>query len=288
MTEDRICPYCGAPYETDIARRLGKILGRILMAAVILGALAGLFISFRYGHILNYYRKSKELPVQTIEYYEKSEEELLALDMDAFWRQPGIWQIEYPDLTDQQRQAMEKAARKLSFGGKSRTELVNDLMEEQMTREQAEEAIDLCQVNWNTEAVEEACGYLSYCTYSPEELRTQMEREQFLPEQIDYAIENCGVDWNKQAYRAAQLLIRYGAYSREDVRYWMEQQGHAPEAASYAAENLETDWNTMAVMVAEEHLDMGKMSKAEMLQSLTEEGFTQEEAEYAVTELKLK
>lgn len=286
----QVCPYCGGSSFSRKAEKQGKRLRTLIIAGialVVLGAAAMLsphLVFWMRGEMLDVTEPEKP----EIAFYEVPREKIEEMDISAFWRQPGIWSVEYPDLTARQREAMEVIRHELSYPSGSRRGLFEKLEKENFSRQEAEEAMELCRVDWKIQALKDAYSYLSFCTYSEQRLGEQLEFEQFQPEEIEYALENCGADWVYQAEIAAQEMKAFAPYSKAVMIREMEEAGHSPENTMRAIELLELDWNEVALTCGKRYVRAMSFTHEELAAILREEGFTPEEADYAATELDLK
>jgi hypothetical protein len=73
--------------------------------------------------------------------------------------------------------------------------LIDQLIYEKYTREQATYGVDNIDANWNEQAVKTAQNYLKYSSFSRSGLIDQLVYEGFTNEQAVYGVDNCGVDW---------------------------------------------------------------------------------------------
>ena len=73
--------------------------------------------------------------------------------------------------------------------------LIDQLIYEKYTREQATYGVDNIDANWNEQAVKTAQNYLKYSSFSRSGLIDQLVYEGVTNEQAVYGVDNCGVDW---------------------------------------------------------------------------------------------
>lgn len=88
---------------------------------------------------------------------------------------------------------MESAKSYLKHSAFSKQGLLDQLLYEEFTQEQASYAVNNCKADWNEQAAKSAESYLKYSSFSREELIDQLEYEGFTHEQAVYGVEANGL-----------------------------------------------------------------------------------------------
>lgn len=97
-----------------------------------------------------------------------------------------------PVYTLAQENAIESAQSYLRYSGFSRQGLIDQLVYEKFSVEDATFGADNAGADWNAEAAESAESYLSFTSMSAGELSDQLAYEGFTPEQIAFALAAVG------------------------------------------------------------------------------------------------
>lgn len=100
---------------------------------------------------------------------------------------------ETPALTVSQQNAIESAQSYLSFTAFSRQGLIDQLVFEQYSVEDATFAVDYLNVDWNEQAAKSAQSYLEFTSFSRQGLIDQLIFEGFTPEQAEYGVNAVGL-----------------------------------------------------------------------------------------------
>ena len=90
------------------------------------------------------------------------------------------------------KNALSKAYDYLSYTAFSYSGLINQLVFEQFSDEDATYAADNCGADWNEQAAKKAQDYLDYSSFSRDGLIDQLKFEGFTSEQADYAATAVG------------------------------------------------------------------------------------------------
>lgn len=88
---------------------------------------------------------------------------------------------------------MKKAQSYLKFSAFSRQGLIDQLLYEKFTSDQAAYGVNNCGANWNEQAAKKAKEYLNIMSFSREELINQLLSEKFTQEQAVYGVEATGL-----------------------------------------------------------------------------------------------
>ncbi len=189
-----------------------------------------------------------------------------------------------PDMTADQKNALELAKQKLASAGFSYDGLVKQLEYEGCSHDAAVFAADNCGADWNEQAIKVAKRYLDSSAFSYDRLYEQLRFEQFTPEQAKYGVDNCVVDWNEQALSKAKLHLVSSAFSYSGLHKQLLSDQFTQEQATYGVDNCGADWNEQAAKLAKSYLEAGGYTRETLIAQLEYEGFTNEQAVYGVTQ----
>jgi type IV secretory pathway VirB10-like protein len=95
--------------------------------------------------------------------------------------------------TVSQRNARQKGADYLDYTSFSRSGLIEQLMYEGFSTEDATYAVDALNVDWNEQAAKKAAEYLDYTSFSHSGLVEQLVYEGFTQEQAEYGVSTTGL-----------------------------------------------------------------------------------------------
>ena len=99
---------------------------------------------------------------------------------------------EKPALTLSQENAIDKAQSYLDFSAFSRSGLIDQLVFEDFSVEDATFAVDYIAVDWNEQAAKKAQSYLDYSSFSRQGLIDQLTFEGFSAEQAEFGVTQVG------------------------------------------------------------------------------------------------
>jgi Host cell surface-exposed lipoprotein/Protein of unknown function (DUF2510)/PASTA domain len=99
---------------------------------------------------------------------------------------------EKPALTLSQENAIDKAQSYLDFSAFSYSGLIDQLVFEDFTVEDATFAVDTLAVDWNAQAAKKAQSYLDFSSFSRQGLIDQLTFEGFSAEQAEYGVTQVG------------------------------------------------------------------------------------------------
>lgn len=142
----------------------------------------------------------------------------------------------YAGLTAGQINALKKADSYLDFMAFSWQGLIDQLVYEKFSQEDATYAANHCGADWNAQALKKAKSYLDFSSFSYTGLIKQLEYEKFSHELAVYAADNCGADWNEQAAKKAKSYLDFSAFSRDGLIGQLEYEGFTYEQAVYGVE----------------------------------------------------
>lgn len=92
--------------------------------------------------------------------------------------------------------AAEDAQNYLNVMPISRQRLIDQLVYDGYSEDEATAAVDASGADWNEQAVKQAVSYLDTMEFTRDELIDQLEYDKFTPEEAAYAVDNCGADWS--------------------------------------------------------------------------------------------
>lgn len=142
----------------------------------------------------------------------------------------------YEGMTAGQKNALRKAESYLEFMPFSWQGLIDQLVYEKFSQEDAMYAANNCGADWNEQALKKAASYLEFSGFSYTGLIGQLEFDKFSHELAVYAADNCGADWNEQAAKKAASYLDFMAFSRDGLIDQLEFDGFTHDQAVYGAE----------------------------------------------------
>ena len=192
--------------------------------------------------------------------------------------------------------AVAKAKAYLSSSAFSKTELIDQLEFEGFSSEQATQAVNSINVDWNEQAVLKAKSYLKSMAFSYDGLVDQLKFEGFTSIQAKYGVDNSGYGISSskstngvssstgnrdQALKMAKSYLHSTNFSRSGLIAQLEFEGFSNSDASYAASNCGADWNVQAAKCAASYRKLG-LSYSELRDQIRFEGFTASQVDYAM------
>lgn len=129
--------------------------------------------------------------------------------------------------------ALKSAQTYLAFSAFSYQGLIDQLLYEGFSQEEADYAAQNCKADWNEQALKSAQNYLDFSAFSRQGLIDQLVFEQFSQEQAVYGVDNCHADWNEQAVKSAKSYLEYSSFSRQGLIDQLIFEGFTPEQAEY-------------------------------------------------------
>lgn len=136
------------------------------------------------------------------------------------------------------KQALKEAKGYLESGSFSKKGLIEQLMYDGYSFEQAQYAADHCCANWLDQAKKEVQSYLSSRWYSRRGLIEQLEYDGYTNEEARVAVDSCGVMWKYQAYREAKSYLSSNSFSKSGLIEQLESDGFSHDEAEYAVERI--------------------------------------------------
>lgn len=140
--------------------------------------------------------------------------------------------------TTGQKNAKAKAYSYLNYSAFSYSGLVDQLIYEGFSNEDAAYGVDNCGADWSEQALKKAKEYLNYSSFSYTGLLQQLEYEKFTNEQATYAVNNCGADWSEQAVKKANDYMKYTSFSRQGLLDQLVYEGFSQEQAEYGVTSV--------------------------------------------------
>ena len=115
--------------------------------------------------------------------------------------------------------------------------LIEALVEEGYSQEDAAYGVDNCGADWNEQAVKAAKNWIEECDHHisyKSTIHYLAQIADFTLEQATYGADNCGIDWKKQAAELAIECEKSGD-TYFDVIDYLEYEGFTPEEVEYGA-----------------------------------------------------
>ena len=138
-----------------------------------------------------------------------------------------------PDETLGEKNARRSAESYVSFSSFSQSGLINQLLYEGYSQEEAEYAVTVLKVDWSEQASKSAESYLRFSAFSRSGLIDQLIYEGFSPAEAEYGVQTVGADWNEQAARSAESYLRFSSFSRSGLINQLLYEGFSQSEAEY-------------------------------------------------------
>lgn len=216
-------------------------------------------------------------------------EELDALDPQAPWQDPEKLMTDHPELSEEALTAMEKLCQWELTRGVSREKCMEKL-QEQLSPEEANQVLELCQVDFQAQALRWTLQALDRYGFSPASLVKDLRNWGFTETEAQYALQNCNADWYLGAELSVRQWIFYGTVSEEWLRKMMAEDGFDPDLVSRAIQTVNPDWNREALQEAlswDKNTDMRK-TRDNLEFHLEWHGYTQDQVQYAADLMNLR
>ena len=182
-------------------------------------------------------------------------------------------------------QALERAKSYLKSLSFSYQSLIDQLLYEGYSYDEAVYAVNNCGADWFQEAIKSAKKYVEHQSFSYQGLISQLEYEKFTPEQAIYGANKCGADWFQESIESAKNYINSQSFSYQKLIEQLEYEKYTHEQAVYGADNCEADWNQEALETAtrmQQYYNSRDQLKNYLINTAK---FTNDQAEYAVSQL---
>lgn len=114
--------------------------------------------------------------------------------------------------------------------------LVEQLIYEGYSEEEATNAVKNCGADWKEQALLKALDYLDSSAFSDESLTDQLIYEGFSEIEADYAVDRCGADWKEQASIKAAQYLEISTFTRDELISQLEYEGFSSEEAIYGVQ----------------------------------------------------
>ncbi len=145
--------------------------------------------------------------------------------------------FEYEDnWTDEEKDAVRQARAYLDISGFSREGLIEMLLLEGYTEDDAVFGADNTGADWYEEATRKAESYLDISSYSFDGMVSQLQRiDKFTELEAIYGADHCSADWSGQAVEKASFYLANGDYTREELIEQLIYDGFTDDEAEAAA-----------------------------------------------------
>lgn len=112
--------------------------------------------------------------------------------------------------------------------------LVDQLIFEGFTAEEAAYGASNVGANWDEQALKSAKNYLATSmAFSYQGLKDQLLFEGFTDSQASYGVNNCGANWNEQAAKSAKSYLSFMSFSRQGLIDQLIFEGFTQDQAVY-------------------------------------------------------
>jgi hypothetical protein len=128
-----------------------------------------------------------------------------------------------------QKNARLKAQSYLRSSSFSRQGLIDQVVYEGFSTEDATYGVDANGTDWRAQSVLKAKSYLRSSSFSRQGLIEQLEYEDFSPEDSVYGTDSSGADWMAQAAAKAASYLRSSSFSRQGLYDQLIYEGFTPE-----------------------------------------------------------
>ena len=293
--EDQRCPYCGGAVKKKrkwnfkkLIRSAAAVLLPLLLTQLLYQMIANRYLT-KLTDIMVRPEKGQELVMlpaeknevicygESLRHYAMPEE----LEWEirrGFWNKEVNWGEDYPGMTQVQRDAMEALRPHLKFGSQTEDQVLAHLMDAGCTREEAEQALAICPIDFEHQAAFRAAGWLKTSSVSRRQMLADLEESGFPMEQAEAGLDLLGVDWVNQARLCVMDNLGRDAYSRDRLLELLVIWGFSPEQAAAAMENCIADWNLQAEKAARRNLEGGEYTYETLVTQLESEKFTHDQA----------
>lgn len=147
--------------------------------------------------ILDFYKQVKWEPSRTVfdsfDLYQANKADVASRDESSSENTSTTANEGMASATISQANALKMAKQYLDYTAFSYSGLIEQLVYEKFSREDAVYAADNCGANWNIQAEKKAEEYMDYSAFSREGLIDQLEYEGFTPEQAEYGAASVGL-----------------------------------------------------------------------------------------------
>ena len=187
--------------------------------------------------------------------------------------------------SDSYTQALESAKNYLKNMSFSYQDLIDQLLYENYSYDEAVYAVDNCGADWFQEAIRSAKNYVEHQSFSYQGLISQLEFEKFTPEQAIYGANKCGANWFQESIESAKNYINGQSFSYQSLISQLEFEKYTHEQAIYGADNCGADWYQEALEAAT-RMQQYYNNREQLKNYLINSGkFTDDQAEFAVSQL---
>ena len=146
-------------------------------------------------------------------------------------------------VADSGRSARERASELIGDEIHSATGLEFALLGEGFSREDARQAVDSLDVDWNQQAVEAVLEMAEYSMYSRVEMLRELTQGGFTRSEADYGVAHADIDYREHALQQAYVIDQSADQMLfDDIRLTLiEIHGFLPEEAQWAVDNMYPD-----------------------------------------------
>jgi SOS response regulatory protein OraA/RecX len=145
----------------------------------------------------------------------------------------GSAETTFPNESISQENARKSAQSYLRSSSFSRQGLIDQLIFEEYSNEDAEYAVDVLKVNWSEQAAGSADSYLNSSSFSETGLVDQLVFGGFSQEEAEFGVAAANPDWMEQASKSAASYLRSSSFSRQGLIDQLIFEGFSQEEAEY-------------------------------------------------------
>jgi len=140
--------------------------------------------------------------------------------------------------TVSQKNAVQKAKDYLKIMAFSKKGLIEQLVYEKFSYEDAAYGVEYCGANWMEQAEKKAKSYLKIMPFSKQGLIDQLLYEGFTYEEAVYGVDRCGANWMEQAEKKAQSYLQIMSFSRDGLIDQLLYEGFTYEEAVHGVNKV--------------------------------------------------
>ncbi|MFL2664895.1 MAG: Ltp family lipoprotein [Dehalococcoidia bacterium] len=144
-----------------------------------------------------------------------------------------------PIETVSQNNAVKSAESYLNFSAFSRSGLIDQLVYEGYSNQDASYAVDKISPDWSVQAAKSAESYLNFSAFSRSGLIDQLVYEGFLLDQAEFGVNQFSSDlWYEQAAKSAESYLNFSAFSRSGLIDQLIYDGFLLEQAEFGVNSV--------------------------------------------------
>lgn len=145
------------------------------------------------------------------------------------------------EMTDTQKEAAESAQGHLNGAGVSKAKLIQALVEEGHSQEDAEFVVEIFGIDWNEMARGTAEFYTYYMPFSYQGMIDHLEYMGFTHEQAVYGTDQLEVDWDENVSEYIEKYYMYESFAYDELVTALEEAGFTHDQAVNGIKDYEEE-----------------------------------------------